>query len=96
MKILIRLMILPVLIWPYSGVVAQNMSVPVGQQAPGLQGMAVPNRGMTEQSVESGFGTPIMKNGPVGEPPITYWEYDNYFVYFDTGRVLHTVLKHRE
>ena len=118
MNTLIRLMLLPALVWPVAGVLAQTesnpdelarqlntmedvtgaivqtMSIPVGQQAPALQGITVPNRGMTEEGVESSFGTPIMRNGPVGQPPISYWEYDNYFVYFDSGRVLHSVLKH--
>lgn len=73
---------------------AQTLSIPAGQPAPGLQGIEVPARGMTEEAVEDRFGTPAMKSTPVGEPPISYWRFDNYHVYFESGRVLHTVLRH--
>lgn len=73
---------------------AQTLSIPVGQQAPELQGIEVPHRGMTEDAVEARFGTPSIKSSPVGEPPISYWTFDNYHVYFESGRVLHTVLRH--
>jgi hypothetical protein len=57
--------------------------------------MEVPARGMTEAGVQSRFGEPLAKSSTVGDPPISSWEYGDYVVYFETGRVLHTVLKHR-
>jgi hypothetical protein len=72
---------------------AETVKVPVGQQAPEKQGMQVPRRGIKKDAVEAGFGTPLAKSAAVGEPPISYWEYPDYFVYFEWERVLHTVLK---
>lgn len=78
---------------PLSAVTAQTTSIPVGQQGRELQGIERPNRYMTETEVETRFGDPVMKSTPVGEPAIKYWEYDNYYVYFENDRVLHTVLR---
>lgn len=78
---------------PLSTVTAQTTSIPVGQQGRELQGVERPDRYMTETEVENRFGDPVMKSSPVGQPPIKYWEYDNYYVYFEYDRVLHTVLR---
>ena len=56
---------------------------------------SVPKRGMTKEQVESGFGSPDSKHGPRGTPPIYYWEYPSYTVYFESNYVLHTVIKQR-
>jgi hypothetical protein len=32
--------------------------------------------------------------GPVGEPPITRWDYDKFVVVFEYNRVIHSVTKH--
>ena len=52
-----------------------------------------PTRGMTQANVESKYGTPTSKKAPVGDPPISTWEYDNMVVYFEYDRVIHAVLK---
>ncbi len=43
-------------------------------------------------SVEEKFGAPESIKGPVGEPPISVWEYSGYSVYFEYDLVIHTVL----
>ena len=73
---------------------ADVVKIPVSEQAGYLQDMERPQRGQTMASVEEKFGAPVSKHGPVGEPPISSWEYDNYTVYFESDRVLHSVLKH--
>jgi len=55
------------------------------------KGGEVPKRGMTQQMVEEKFGSPIMKSTPVGEPPISFWDYGEYHVYFEYDKVLHSV-----
>ena len=50
-----------------------------------------PTRGMSEMSVESRFGAPMTKVEPVGEPPISRWEYAEFIVYFEYDRVIHAV-----
>ena len=52
-----------------------------------------PTRGMTQASVESKFGSPMTVRAPVGDPPITRWEYKNFVVFFEYDRVIHAVAK---
>lgn len=52
-----------------------------------------PTRGMTQASVESKYGSPTSIKAPVGEPPITRWEYSNFVVFFEHDKVIHAVLK---
>jgi len=54
---------------------------------------ARPSSGMTAASVESTFGAPDAKVAPVGDPPITRWEYKDFVVFFEYDRVIHTVVR---
>ena len=54
---------------------------------------ARPSAGMTADSVESTFGAPEAKVAPVGDPPITRWEYKDLVVFFEYDRVIHTVIR---
>jgi hypothetical protein len=58
-----------------------------------LTGGDRPTRGMTMQKVQDDWGQPKMRRAPVGEPPITRWEYPEFVVYFEHNRVIHAVLK---
>jgi hypothetical protein len=48
---------------------------------------------MTQASVESKFGAPAAVKAPVGDPPITRWEYSGFIVYFEYDKVIHAVRK---
>jgi len=52
-----------------------------------------PTRGMTQQRVESKFGSPVSVVSPVGDPPITRWVYADFVVFFEYDRVIHAVAK---
>ncbi len=78
-----------------TAVVAEEIKLPVGQQAAQNQTIERPSRGMSLQQVEARFGAPLSKQEAVGAPPISSWEYADYLVYFEYDHVLHTVLKHR-
>jgi len=52
-----------------------------------------PTRGMTQASVQSKYGSPASVKAPVGDPPITRWEYTGFVVYFEHDKVIHAVLK---
>ena len=52
-----------------------------------------PTRGMTQAKVESRFGAPATVKAPVGDPPITRWEYADFVVYFEYDKVIHAVRK---
>jgi len=56
------------------------------------QGLQRPARGMTMAEVEARFGPPKLKRSPVGDPPITRWDYDGFSVYFEHQYVLHSVV----
>ena len=51
----------------------------------------MPTRGMTMQRVESRFGKPLSISGPVGDPPITRWNYGDFVVMFEYSHVIHSV-----
>jgi hypothetical protein len=53
-----------------------------------------PRRGMSMESVESRFGAPTSRVAPVGEPPISRWEYPGFIVYFEHDLVLHAAVRH--
>ncbi len=55
--------------------------------------VARPASGVTAASVESHFGTPDAKVAPVGDPPISRWEYKDFVVFFEYDRVIHAVVK---
>jgi hypothetical protein len=57
-------------------------------------GDARPARGMTQNSVQSKYGSPVNVRAPVGDPPITRWEYQDFVVFFEYDRVIHAVTKH--
>lgn len=68
-----------------------QIKIPVSQQ--GDVNIKRPTRGMLMADVEQQFGAPIDKQGPIGQPPITRWHYENYTVIFEHNHVVHTVLK---
>lgn len=51
----------------------------------------LPSRGMSMQQVEKRHGAPVSRRTPVGDPPITRWEYDEFIVYFEYRHVIHSV-----
>lgn len=79
----------------FSGVLlAQNLEVPVGSQSRAAVGQ-LPINGHMQQDVLNLVGEPQSRRGPVGDPPISSWDYGDYVVYFEYGVVLHTVVKPR-
>ena len=72
---------------------AQNLDMEGA--SPAASGLT-PARGMTAASVESKFGTPDAKVDPIGDPPISRWEYSNFVVFFEYDRVIHAVVKQKQ
>ncbi|MDQ2075598.1 hypothetical protein [Marinimicrobium sp. ABcell2] len=75
------------------GAHADQVRIPVSQQ-PGAN-VERPSAGMSKERVEELFGAPAERGRPVGDPPISKWDYGDYVVYFEHNTVLHSVLKHR-
>ncbi len=59
--------------------------------AAAAQKQVVPRRGISMDRVLEKFGEPEVRRGPVGEPPISEWDYGSFKVYFEHNLVLHTV-----
>jgi hypothetical protein len=57
-----------------------------------VESMDVPENGQNKAEVETRFGSPTKRHAPVGEPPITRWDYATWSVYFENDLVLYTVL----
>lgn len=72
--------------------IAEVVRVPLGEQAD-LGSVVKPARGLSSRAVEAEFGQPVSRHGPVGDPPIYYWEYETFTVYFEDSYVIHAVSK---
>ncbi|MDY6840547.1 MAG: hypothetical protein SV429_03425 [Pseudomonadota bacterium] len=77
---------------PPASALAEQVLVPVGTQA-NRDHANFPGTGMSQDSVRASWGAPLEIRGPVGQPPITQWHYQDFVVYFENDRVIHTVLK---
>lgn len=87
MKTAIALITAACLLSPFA--FAETVNMPNHQS----DGIAKPKHGTNANAVESKFGSPISKHGPVGDPAIIYWEYDQFTVYFEGEYVIHAVSK---
>lgn len=68
---------------------ADSLQIPLGEQ--GETSIPVPVRGEPAHSVLEHFGPPTRRHSEVGNPPISRWDYENFSVYFESGRVIHNV-----
>ena len=71
---------------------AEQVEMPLNKAERGCK-QACPTRGMTMAAVKNRFGEPTQRRSGVGDPPISRWLYDDFIVYFENNRVLHTVAK---
>lgn len=69
---------------------AQVVKTP-GSSAKVVTNTGMPIRGLSKSQVESRFGQPSAKQGPVGNPSIYRWDYNNYSVFFENSIVIHSV-----
>ena len=51
----------------------------------------LPVRGMSSSKVMAEFGEPDQKSTPVGNPPISRWDYPEFRVYFERSVVITSV-----
>lgn len=72
---------------------AQNMDMSAADRSATFDAAGKPTRGMTQTAVEANFGAPASTRAPVGDPPITRWEYPNFVVFFEFDKVIHAVSK---
>ncbi len=74
---------------------AELIEIPIASQAQSSLSIPRPERGASTVSVESEYGAPVSKTPTVGDPPISRWDYPDFYVYFEYEHVIHTVLKHQ-
>ena len=55
----------------------------------------LPHRGQSKRAVLERFGLADEEHKPVGQPPITRWDYREFSVYFESGVVVDAVRQHR-
>ena len=67
-------------------------SAGVSQQSYTAKHIAKPGNGASKGQVVQQFGKPGRTEKAVGEPPISIWHYDNYSVYFENNKAIHSVL----
>lgn len=72
-------------------VLAEQIKIPVGQQAEGKAQIKLPAKGMSKAHVQQEFGEPLAVTAARGTPPISSWKYRDFVVYFENGHVIHTV-----
>lgn len=71
----------------------QERVIPLGQQG-NRDAMPLPETGMKAERVRERWGSPEATRGPVGQPPISRWDYPAFVVYFESDRVIRAVVKH--
>ena len=91
MKLLAAFIGLTLLAGAAGPVWADTVKIPLGQQPTSEE--EVPRMGMKKAEVERQYGSPQKRKAPVGEPPISRWDYADFSVYFEGNTVLHTVHK---
>ncbi len=55
------------------------------------QQLVMPKRGNSMNDVLNEFGEPNRRIDPIGEPPISEWDYGDFRVYFEHQTVLHSL-----
>ncbi len=72
---------------------AEVLSLPVqeGSQAT-VDRSVLPRRGTSMTSVRSSYGEPNSISGPIGDPPISRWNYDGFSVFFEYEHVINAVI----
>jgi len=74
---------------------AETILLPVARQGDYLGDVKRPAKGQTQERIRSQFGEPETIGAAKGNPPISRWDYVDFSVYFESGVVIHSVLKHR-
>ncbi|MDG1292936.1 MAG: phosphodiesterase [Pseudomonadales bacterium] len=74
---------------------AEVIQIPIASQAEDLKNADRPQRGSSKVNVLAQYGQALSSTNNVGEPPISRWEYQNFYVVFESDIVIHSVLKHR-
>ncbi|UFQ96398.1 phosphodiesterase [Pseudomonas wenzhouensis] len=89
-----RLALLFALLMPLPSL-AETLSIPLGSQGAELDASNLPHKGQSKRSVLERFGLADEEHKPVGQPPITRWDYREFSVYFEYDHVINSVRHHQ-
>lgn len=70
---------------------AEDIRIPIGEQAKDQPPVDMPSKGMSKERVKSLFGEPVEAIPAKGQPPISRWKYQEFTVYFDGNTAIHCV-----
>ncbi|SFT38918.1 phosphodiesterase [Pseudomonas marincola] len=73
---------------------AETLTIPLGTQGAGADAPVLPERGESRRAVLERYGLADEEHAPVGNPPITRWDYRQFSVYFEYDHVVDSV-RHR-
>lgn len=71
--------------------IAEEIRIPIGEQAKDQPYIDMPKKGMSKERVKTLFGEPLEEVPAKGQPPISRWKYQEFTVYFDSNTVIHCV-----
>ena len=71
--------------------IAEEIRIPIGEQAKDQTPVDMPTKGMSKERVKTLFGEPLEEIPAKGQPPISRWKYQKFTVYFDSDAVIHCV-----
>ncbi len=70
-----------------------DISIPISEQ--GNANLTLPSNGTAQRAVLEQYGLPDEEHPPVGQPAISRWDYREFSVYFEEGRVINSVRHHQ-
>jgi len=89
-----RLALLLTLLAP-TALLADTLTIPLGNQGADLNTSNLPQKGQSKRAVLERFGLADEEHKPVGQPPITRWDYREFSVYFEYDHVINSVRHHQ-
>ena len=79
------------LIMPYHDTWASDTQSVASTESFSESEKALPVRGTSSANVMEKYGEPQSKHGPIGDPPISTWQYEDFKVYFEYRHVITSV-----
>lgn len=87
-----RILLLLALSLPLAAL-AETIEIPLGQQD--QSDIPLPQLGESKHAVLERYGLADEEHAPVGQPPITRWDYRDFSVYFEYDHVIDSVRHHQ-
>lgn len=82
---------------PLAAQVLTLPQAPAGDEEPpaAVDRTSLPQRGTSMDTVRARYGEPLQASAPIGEPPITRWNYEDFSVFFEYDHAINTIVRNR-